>query len=136
MREQLERPGTASRTITTAVWGWKGMRSVINSSVDRIQIESLPANQVIVAPTVFLPPLLLHLENPLALNKCFTLAGLASVYLYAVLRHRCCTLLIYSTAGPVRSTIPSVSYGCGNNARVYVLFVRSTSLCRFVPGEK
>ena len=95
MREQLERPGTASRTITTAVWGWKRMRSVINSSVDRIQIESLPANQVIVAPTVFLPPLLLHLENPLALNKCFTLAGLASVYLYAVLRHRCCTLLIY-----------------------------------------
>lgn len=106
-----------SRTITTAVWGRKGMRSVINSSVDRIQIESLPANQVIQAPTVFLLPLSLHLENPLALNKCFTLVGLASVYLYAVLRHRYCTLSIHTLSTAGSRTISPVSYGCGNNAR-------------------
>jgi len=57
---------------------------VINSSVDRIQIESLPANRVIVASAELLHPLSLHLENPLVLNKCFTLADLLGIFICGV----------------------------------------------------
>lgn len=57
---------------------------VINSSVDRIQIESLPANRVIVASAELLHPLSLHLENPLVLNKCFTLADLPGIFICGV----------------------------------------------------
>lgn len=58
--------------------------AVINSSVDRIQIESLPANRVIVASAELLHPLSLHLENPLVLNKCFTLADLPGIFICGV----------------------------------------------------
>lgn len=57
---------------------------MINSSVDRIQIESLPANRVIVASAELLHPLSLHLENPLVLNKCFTLADLPGIFICGV----------------------------------------------------
>lgn len=60
------------------------MLAVINSSVDRIQIESLPANRVIVASAELLHPLSLHLENPLVLNKCFTLADLPGIFICGV----------------------------------------------------
>lgn len=59
---------------------------VINSSVDRIQIESLPANRVIVASAE-----LLHTRRfpsiwkiPLVLNKCFTLADLLGIFICGV----------------------------------------------------
>lgn len=66
--------------------GRENALTVINSSVDRIQIESLPANRVIVASVELLlhPSLSLHLENPLVLNKCFTLADLLGIFICGV----------------------------------------------------
>lgn len=68
--------------------------TVINSPLDRIQIESLPANRVIVASAE-----LLHTRRfpsiwkiPLVLNKCFTLADLPGIFICGVAARRCYTL--------------------------------------------
>lgn len=88
--------------------------TVINFSVDRIQIESLPANRVIVASAELLHPLSLHLENPLVLNKCFTLADLLGIFICGV---AATGVTLLSSFTPLRLYICTIVRGLGPQHR-------------------